>query len=409
MTPDPLESLLSMKVVLKKEKVSSHFFNGKFYDTGKELDLDFSEAYRLGCVAPMVVDYESIPYDPALWKENKFINFSGDIDQQSGFGNVSYYLIKESAGELTVATMGKTYGVHNQSILASQNLPLNQAGAMIWHDQPRESWLYSPFKKNIAIIPWETTLIPKSWVDRINQFDALLVPCKQNIEAFRDSGVKIPIELIHWGFDPLKFYPLERSERDTFVFGHMGALSFRKGTDMLVEAFQQAFPNEKDVKLICKTSFNTYLYATKDPRIKVVISPCTPEELLSEFFKEIDCFVFPTRGEGWGMTPMEAMATGVPAIVTGWSGPVEYMSSEDGWILDYKMVPATNFSEKVYKEDCGQWAEPDKNQLIEYMRYAYTHRSEVKEKGQKAAARMAKEFLWKDKIKMFHSALNKFL
>lgn len=409
MTPDPLESLLSMKVVLKKEKVSSVFHDGKFYDTGKELDLNFSEAYRLSRVASLAVNYESVPYNPRLWKDSKFINFNGDIDQQSGFGNVSYYLIKESTGELQIATMGKTYGVRDQTIINSQNRELNQAGAMVWHDQPREAWLYSPFKKNIAIIPWETTLIPKSWVSRINLFDALLVPCKQNIEAFHNSGVKVPIELIHWGLDPLRFYRLDRPEREVFTFGHMGALSFRKGTDLLIEAFQQAFPNEKDVKLICKTSFNTYPFNTKDPRIKVMMTPFSPEELISEFFKQIDCFVFPTRGEGWGMTPMEAMATGIPAIVTGWAGPMEYMSPEDGWLLDYKLTPATNFSEKVYHEDCGEWAEPNKDQLIEFMRYAYSHRAEVKEKGAKAAARMSKEFLWKDKVKMFHSALNKFL
>lgn len=140
-----------------------------------------------------------------------------------------------------------------------------------------------------------------------------------------------------------------------------------------------------------------------------MMTPFTLEELMAEFFKEINCFVFPTRGEGWGMTPMEAMSTGVPAIVTGWAGPMEYMSPEDGWLLDYKMVEAKDFTEKVYKEPCGNWAEPNKDQLIELMRYAYTHRDEVKEKGKKAAERMATEFLWKDKIKMFHSALNKFL
>ncbi len=177
----------------------------------------------------------------------------------------------------------------------------------------------------------------------------------------------------------------------------------------MVEAFQQAFPVEKDVKLICKTSFNTYQFNVKDPRIQVMMTPFTPEELMSEFFKQIDCFVFPTRGEGWGMTPMEAMATGVPAIVTRWGGPLEYMSPEDGWLLDYKMAPAKDFTEKVYKEPCGDWAEPDKDQLIEILRYIYSHRSEAREKGKKAGARMANEFLWKDKIKMFHTALNKFL
>ncbi len=400
-----------MKTVIVKEKFRSILnpSDNKWYDTGIDLELDFSTAYRLSRVAKTEAKYDSIPYDPTLWKDQKFINFCGDIDTQSGFGNVSYHLLKESVGELKIASMGKTYGVRDQSVFVCQNTPLNQAGVMIWHDQPREEWLYSPFNKNIAIVPWETTLIPKSWLAKINNFDGLLVPCKQNIIDFRNSGVTVPIELIHWGFDPNRFYPLDRPQRDIFTFGHMGSLSIRKGTDLLVEAFQEAFPREKDVRLICKTSNNTYPFNVKDKRIEVLLTPYTPEELLNIFFKQIDCFVFPTRGEGFGLTSLEALATGVPVIVTNWAGPTEFMTPEVGWAIDYKMVPAKQFTENVYKEECGNWSEPNKEHLIELMRYAYNHREEVKEKG-KAAARYALEnWTWSKKIKMFHYALNKFL
>lgn len=398
-----------MKLTIKKDKASSIFHDGKFYDTGKEIDLSFSEAFRLSRIAPIVASYDPVPYDPSLWQNKKFVNFFGDIDLQSGFGNVSYYLIKESMDVLQIALASKTYGVRDRDVFECQNRQLEQSGAMIWHDQPRESWLRPPFKKNIAIIPWETTRIPASWVGRINQFDALLVPCRQNMDAFRDSGVTIPMELIHWGIDPDRFYPLDRPERKDFVFGHMGALSIRKGTDLLIEAFQEAFPTEKDVKLICKTSYNTYPYDVKDDRITPHCVPWPPDDLINLFFKAIDCFVFPTRGEGFGLTPLEAMATGIPAIVTGWSGPTEYMTPEVGWLIDYQMAPAKNFTESVYKEPCGDWAEPSKKHLIELMRYAYEHRDEVKAKGKVAAEHVKKNWLWKDKVKMYHKAIGKFL
>jgi len=398
-----------MKIQIKKDKASSIFFDGKFYDTGKDLELPFTDAFRLTRVASITANYDSVPYDPNLWKNDKFINFFGDIDQQSGFGNVSYYLIKESHAQLQIASIGKTYGVRDQVIFSAQNRPLRQEGAMIWHDQPREQWLYTPFKKNIAIIPWETTVVPKSWIGKINGFDGLLVPCKQNIEDFKNSGIKIPIELIHWGIDPDKFYPLTRPDRPVFTFGSLGALSIRKGTDLLIAAFKEAFPNEKDVKLICKTSYNTYPFGAKDDRIEVQMTPVSNQELITDFFQKIDCFVFPTRGEGFGMTPLEAMATGVPAIVTGWSGPVEYMTPEVGWLIDYTLAPAKNFSEIVYKEDCGNWAEPSKEHLIKLMRYAYEHRDEVKAKGAAAAEHVRKNWLWKDKINMYVEALGKFL
>ena len=149
-----------MRAVITKNKASSIFYEGRFYDTGKNLDLSFSDAFRLSNVANVSAVYGSVPYDSELWKKEKFINFFGDIDTQSGFGNVSYYLIKESSDKLEIASTGKIHEVRDQIVFASQNRLLRQAGAMIWHDQPRERWLYSPFKKNIAIIPWETTVIP---------------------------------------------------------------------------------------------------------------------------------------------------------------------------------------------------------------------------------------------------------
>jgi glycosyltransferase involved in cell wall biosynthesis len=280
---------------------------------------------------------------------------------------------------------------------------------MVWHDQPRTSWFNSPFTRNVAIVPFETTVIPHSWISRINSFEALLVPCQQNIDAFRASGVTVPIELVHWGVDGDLFAPILRPERDFFTFGHMGALSERKGTDLLISAFRDAFPTQKDVRLLCKTSYRQYPFMVKDDRIKVMIGEVEHKDLMDDFFKQIDCFVFPTRGEGFGLTPLEAMATGVPAIVTGWSGPVEYMTPETGWLIDYKMTPAKLFSEKTYHEDCGDWAEPSREHLIELMRYAYRHREETKERGQKAAEHVKKVWQWEDKINMFHAALEKHL
>lgn len=399
-----------MRFEIEKGRESSILYDGRFWDTGVPLDGNFSEIFRLMRIAKVNVDWESVAYDPRLWKEEKFFNFMGDVDMTSGFGGVSYSLIKQSVeNKYLVALAGRFLDVKDPTLFAARNRPLLQSGAMVWHDQPRDNWAYSPFRKNVAIVPFETTVIPRSWIGRINSFDALLVPCKQNIEAFRESGVKVPIGLIHWGVDPKRFAPVERPQRPIFTFGTMGYLSVRKGTDVLIEAFREAFPVEQDVALICKTSCNNYPFMVKDKRIKVIIGSSTFEEMEREFTKEIDCFVFPTRGEGFGLTPLEMMATGVPAIVTGWSGPMEYMTPEVGWLIDHAMVPAIPFTKDVYKEECGDWAEPSKAHLVQLLRYAYEHQQEVKEKGAAAAKYVQDNWLWKDKIGMFHEALDKFL
>lgn len=398
-----------MKAKIINSKASSIFYDGTFYDTDKELELDFSTAFRLTRVCDIETVYEPMEYNPSLFKDEKFFNFFGDIDMVSGFGGCSFNLIKYSSPKYKNALAGRTMNVHDKVVFGAQNRKLEQAGAMVWHDQPREKWLYSPFKKNIAIVPFETTVIPLSWIGKINNFDALFTLCKQNVEAFKNAGVKVPIELIHWGVDPEKFYELERPARDTFTFGTMGALTTRKGTDILIEAFREEFQAEKDVRLICKTSYNYYPFSVPDTRVSVQMGEITHEELMKEFFQKIDCFAFPTRGEGFGLPPLEAMATGVPAIVTGWSGPMEYMTPDIGWLIDYKMVPAEAFTKDTYKEECGDWAEPDKQHLRKLMRYAYEHRQEVREKGKAAAKYVKENWLWEHKIPMYFDALEKHL
>ena len=46
------------------------------------------------------------------------------------------------------------------------------------------------------------------------------------------------------------------------------------------------------------------------------------------YYASADAFVLPTHGEGWGRTPMEAMAMGLPTIASKWSGLTEFISAE---------------------------------------------------------------------------------
>lgn len=400
-----------MRIKIKNTKARSVFFENSYYETGKEIDVPFSMGLRLSRMVGLdILDIEPKEYNPELFKEEKKFAFTSDLDQVSGWGNVTFNLLKHSK-EYCISLVGRLNNVTDGDVLKMASREVNPEEAMIWHEQPKDTWEHSCFKRNIAIVPFETTVIPASWIARINKFEALFVPCQQNVEAFRNSGVKVPIEIIHWGVDTAKFKPIERPKRDTFTFGHMGALSVRKGTDVLIDAFREAFPPHlyPNVRLICKTSNYQYPFMVKDSRIKVMMTPVSHEDLMKDFFEKIDCFVFPTRGEGFGLTPLEAMATGVPSIVTGWSGPAEYMNEDVGWSIRYKESPAVNFTKYIYKEECGNWVDPDKEHLKEIMKYCYEHPDEVREKGKRAAEYVQNEWTWEKKIGMFKEVLNKYL
>src|ERR1035437_79711 len=398
-----------MQITINSKKASSLFLNGTFYETNKPLEVSFSEALRLSRIAATDLESTIQAYNPDLFNKEKRFALLADIDSFSGWGNAGIGLIKYSTPKYDISQIGRLHDVTDGAILRAAKNTLDPHMGLVIHEQPKYEWISSPFERKIAIVPFETTRCPASWVSRINACHALFVPCKQNIDCFRDSGVTVPIELIHWGIDGSKFHEVEKMSGRPFTFGTMGALSNRKGTDILMDAFVRAFPTEKDVQLVCKTSNYNFIGAVKDKRVKIDLTPVTHDELMQGFFRQVDCFVFPTRGEGFGFTPLEAMACGIPAMVTGWSGPADFMNEEVGWSIEHKMVPAKDFSENVYREDCGDWAEPNVDHLIALMRHAYKNQDEVRAKGKVAAEYVKNNWQWSQQIHLFHEAIEKHL
>lgn len=399
-----------MKIILEDGNASEIYYNGKYYKTRKEIEVSLSEGLRLQRTFRMkILNPEKGVYDPSIFYLKKEVAMVADIDTISGWGNVGLNLIKYSSVEVDTVLIGKLARVDESTVVAAANREVLSSMGVVIHEQPKEEWLNFPFRCKIAVVPFETTRVPQSWVHRINACTAIIVPCKQNVEMMRDSGVNIPIEIVHWGVDPDRFYKIDRPKRDIFTFGIMGSLTKRKGIDILVDAFLKAFPNEKDVRLLCKTSNSFFLWAVKDKRLVIDMTPVSHEELMGQFFQQIDCFVWPSHGEGFGLPPLEAMATGVPVIATGWSGMEDYMTPEVGWKINYTMEEAVDFNKNVYKEDCGNWAKPDSKHLIELMRYAYEHREEVKKKGDYAAEYVKNEWTWDKKINMYLDVLKKYL
>src|SRR5205807_6779556 len=112
-------------------------------------------------------------------------------------------------------------------------------------------------------------------------------------------------------------------------------------------------------------------YAIQDPRI-TLRSGYLSQDALLEFLRQMDAFVLPSRGEGFGLCGIEAMATGLPLIATNWSGPAEYLDAADSYPLSYKLVEAQAVEQYgvAYR---GQWAQPDYEHLRSLMRYLYEH------------------------------------
>jgi glycosyltransferase involved in cell wall biosynthesis len=105
-----------------------------------------------------------------------------------------------------------------------------------------------------------------------------------------------------------------------FTIGHLSNLSPAKGIDIVLDTFRRLHKQRSDVRLKLAGPF--YPGPARDlvtnalqefPQNIESVGPVFGEAKLN-FFRQIDCFVFPTRSESWGIVLNEAMAAGVPVI-----------------------------------------------------------------------------------------------
>jgi glycosyltransferase involved in cell wall biosynthesis len=104
------------------------------------------------------------------------------------------------------------------------------------------------------------------------------------------------------------------------TLGHLSNLSHAKGIDSVLDTFRALYQRQCNVRLKLAGPFfpggarQLVMQATADfPEHVEWLGPVFGEEK-SAFFRDIDCFLFPTRSESWGIVLNEAMAAGVPVI-----------------------------------------------------------------------------------------------
>src|SRR3712207_7858290 len=68
----------------------------------------------------------------------------------------------------------------------------------------------------------------------------------------------------------------------------------------------------------------------------------------STLFPYTTLFRSPTRGEGWGMPVLEAMACGLPTIATAWSGPTDFLTDEVGYPLQRSEEHTSELQSRQY-------------------------------------------------------------
>lgn len=233
------------------------------------------------------------------------------------------------------------------------------ADVVIHHDfeDPFGSVVPPPAGKFVAVRTWDFGPYPPAWVKKINaECDQLWVHTDWVREQAVVSGIdSARVRVIPHGLDAALYrpdgdgYPLQTDGRFKFLF--VGAAVPRKGMDILIKAYAQAFTADDDVCLVikdhtgdvfytnlsCKEEIQAMQQDANAPDVVYIDSFLTREELAA-LYRVCDVAVFPYRAEGFAIPILEAMACGTPPIVPDFGACRDYCRADSAFMMPVKRI-----------------------------------------------------------------------
>ena len=266
----------------------------------------------------------------------------------------------------------------------------------------------------VSMTMWETDKLPDQWARLLRLADGVVVPSGHCQQVFQERA-DCPVAAVPFGTDTNLYAYHDRSalthrrfamndHEDAYVFLMSGLLHYRKGVDIALRALREEFHPNEPVKLILKTRRGFLdpvgeAAMLSDPRVLVIDEDYTRPQM-RDLYHAADCFLAPSRGEGSGLTPRDAMATGLPTVVTDWGGLKELADSECALTLRVEALEEAPQENSSYGRgvtgggDIGNFARPDVTHLRSLMRYAYENREAALAVGAAGAELMRREYTW---------------
>jgi glycosyltransferase involved in cell wall biosynthesis len=328
-----------------------------------------------------------------------------------GYGRMGVYLAKEMR-EMGVTVYDSIADPPDEVNWTAQKNLSAQMIEMLGERTPGKtniiSWASVPthargwWKGQIPIIMtmWEATRLPESFTENLHEFDTVIVPSEHNLELF--SGHHPNVKYVPLGVDPERWHYRERRDYSTrfdFLICGSGA---RKGTDLAVRAFKKAFPEGSwgwgpTPYLVMKQSRAEDWYGSRIERISSRLSGADEADL----YGTAHCYVQPSRGEGFGLQPLQAIAQGIPTILTDAHGHASY--AHLGMGLNTTLSKAGYF---IYG-DAQDWWEPDFDELVDSMRYVYDNYDEALVRAKRNSADALSQFTWRHTANGFMDAVGR--
>lgn len=168
------------------------------------------------------------------------------------------------------------------------------------------------------------------------------------------------------GYDAGIFYPSPvQVKKDNLPLQviYAGIITQRKGVHLLLEAIHEFSEKEINFTLIGPAGDASGLLKKYLNKPNITYIPFLSHSELASEFRKGDLFVFPSFLDSWAAVVVEAMACGLPVIVTQHTGAAQIVTSQTGKIISVNDIKAI------------------KNAIL----YFVQHREELQQMGKQAA------------------------
>lgn len=238
------------------------------------------------------------------------------IDPGSGWGNVGEG-IERALNRLGVETVG-----HEDPAPALLHIlpPHFYAG----RHKGSVPWLFTM---------WETDTMPDGLLQGLDNFAGIIVPTDKDHALF--SAVHPNVHKVNLGVDHQFWTPQPRVwDGGPFRLAYTAHSPHRKGGDVA----------EKAGRLLAKRGYDVEL---------VPATGGSDEEMRARFWS-CHAYLQPSRGEGWGMMPHQALATGMPVVISDCGGHWDY-----AWLPGVTLTATTPKPSTLnFHGPSGNWWEP---------------------------------------------------
>jgi glycosyltransferase involved in cell wall biosynthesis len=296
----------------------------------------------------------------------------------------------------------------SQAIKNNQFFDYEAPCVRIWHQHDMAQFVGRGTKIGFPI--FELDLFSELEKHNLSFLDKIFV-CSSWAKSIILKNINIAeknVNVIPLGVDSSIFKPCAVNNDGPTVFYNCGKWEVRKGHDLLVKLFNDAFSEEDDVQLwlMCENPFlseeeaknwqNLYYGSKLGSKIRIFSRMHTQEQVYN-IMSQVDCGIFPSRAEGWNLELLELMSCGKTVITTNYSAHTEFCNQENAMLVDINTVEKAVDNKWFFGQ--GNWAKISDTEIttfINHMRQVHDKKKNNQLTCNTNGVETAKKFTWQN-------------